>query len=168
MEYTFNGEPLGQDPRSSSSFCTPPGSPLLSSLSLAEPETHANDCKKTKRRIKSEPIHGPAVSSNTIKNDVKGNHVKKRHSKDVSDLAEETSVLILQEEETEILLNHVGDVSPNPSPRKRRLSVESTVWWWRMVSVCNKDWCQSNLTIFGIGKRSVRKEKKRKIFLKRI
>lgn len=137
MEYTFNGEPLGQDPRSSSSFCTPPGSPLLSSLSLAEPEMHTNDCKKTKRRIKSEPIRGPAVSSNTNKNDVKGNHVKKRHSKDISEL-EETSVLILQEEQTDILSNHVGDVSPDTTPKNRKRSVESTVWWWRMASICNK------------------------------
>lgn len=87
---------------------------------------HANDCKKTKRRIKSEPIRGPAVSSNTNKNDVKGNHVKKRHSKDISEL-EETSVLILQEEQTDILSNHVGDVSPDTTPKNRKRSVESTV-----------------------------------------
>ena len=119
MEYTFNGEPLNQDMRSSSSFCTPPGSPLLSTLSLATPEVHSNDCKKTKRRYKSEPIRGPA---DTNKSDVKGNHVKKRHSHNVDeDEAEETSILILPEEG--VISNHVSHATAT----RHRDSIESTV-----------------------------------------
>lgn len=125
MEYTYNGEPLGQEPRSSSSFCTPPGSPLESTLSLASPEIHANDCKKTgtKRRIKSEPIRGPANDKD--KNDVKGNHVEKRHSKEDGDEME-TSVLIPAVEEQEIVANHVGEF-PGDHVARRRGSRESTV-----------------------------------------
>ena len=118
MEYTYNGEPLGQDVRSSSSFCTPPGSPLESTLSLAIHDIHVNDCKKTgtKRRIKSEPIRTPT-------NDVKGNHVRKRNSREDGDEAE-TSVLIPTDEEPEVIANHVGD---QPGQYQRRGSRESTV-----------------------------------------
>ncbi|XP_028398031.1 potassium voltage-gated channel protein Shal-like [Dendronephthya gigantea] len=125
MEYTYNGEPLAQqDPRSSSSFCTPPGSPLESTLSLASPDIHVNDCKTsgTKRRIKSEPIRGPA--DNKDKNDVKGNHVRKRHTQEDGDEAE-TSVLIPTDEEPEAVANHVGESQGRHVHRK--MSRESTV-----------------------------------------
>jgi DNA-directed RNA polymerase subunit M/transcription elongation factor TFIIS len=125
MEYTYNGEPLGQDVRSSSSFCTPPGSPLVSTLSLASPDMHVNDCKKTgtKRRIKSEPIRRAADDKD--KNDHKGNHVRKRHSREDGDEAE-TSVLILTDEEHEVVANHVGEPHVEHN-RDRRVSYESTV-----------------------------------------
>ena len=127
MEYTYNGEPLGPEIRSSSSFCTPPGSPLVSSLSLANPAIHINDCKKTgtKRRIKSEPIHRAVEDKD--KNDVKGNHVKRRYSREDVDEAE-ISVLIPTDEDHEVIANHVGE---SPSRRAanmhRRTSRESTV-----------------------------------------
>ena len=127
MEYTYNGEPLRPDGRSSSSFCTPVGSPLESTLSLANPEVHVNDCKSTgaKRRVKSEPIRSRADDKE--KNDVKGNHVKKRHSREDGDEAE-ISVLIPTDEEHEIVTNHVGELSPGHHvSRHRRQSRESTV-----------------------------------------
>ena len=127
MEYTYNGEPLRSDVRSSSSFCTPIGSPIVSTLSLASPDVHVNDCKKTgtKRRIKSEPIRSPADDKE--KNDVKGNHVRKRHSREDGDEAE-TSVLIPTEEHHEVVSNHVGELPPGDHVNgQRRPSRESTV-----------------------------------------
>jgi spore germination cell wall hydrolase CwlJ-like protein len=127
MEYTYNGEPLGQDVRSSSSFCTPPGSPLVSTLSLASPDVHANDCKKTgtKRRIKSEPIRKPADDKD--KNDVKGNHVKKLHSREDGDEAETSVLIVPTYEEPEMIANHVGEPPGEHVNRHRRPSRESTV-----------------------------------------
>jgi hypothetical protein len=126
MEYTYNGEPIGQEVRSSSSFCTPPGSPLVSTLSLASPDIHINDCNKTgtKRRIKSEPIH-KAVEENE-KNDVKGNHVKRRYNREDGDEAE-TSVLIPTDVEQGVLANHVGESPSRRANRPRTQSRESTV-----------------------------------------
>ena len=98
MEYVYNGEPLGQDAQSSSSFCTPSGSPLVSTLSLDNPDTYVNQRKtSSKRRIKSEPIRKSATE-----NDVKGNHVTKPQSNDDGN-----------DMETMVLIHHENDVKGN-------------------------------------------------------
>lgn len=98
----------------------------MSSLSLANPEIHLNDSKKTgnKRRIKSEPIRRPAI--NKDKNDVKGNHVNECHNPEDSDQAQ-TSALILTNKESGMIANHVGESRGEHVNRERRPSRESTV-----------------------------------------
>lgn len=125
MEYSYKGEPVRKTPKLSTPICTPSGSPISSSVSLAavcdnacyNRNSYAGKCMKRTRSF-SEPAHqleNAFLTDYMAMNDVKSKHKvnSKPHNDKQPNNVTTSAIVTLPDFETVAIPNNIHDGATN-------------------------------------------------------